>query len=264
MWLSINQKLLLLTNKSLVQGLLGYLKRVLTPTPLPEDDLQLMSDYLLSLETRDDLTVHVLQQTNARSEIAVVSRILLKDDIKDNFKSRATALENHWRKAESSVSGSDPEVILADHPVPPLETALPDDKPAGWKLKLGETQEAEVQREYDLFKMEKNRCVKYWTNVKPPKPMGWAPASGEAWQKVPRADIENGDLYFTPYFSPLWMSYGLAQMDAMFWSDPDITSEEEAEYRKSQAEKAELTTLSLDMRNVRKEHAESLGFTGVY
>lgn len=221
-----------------------------------------MSDYLLSLETRDDLTAHVLQQTAARSGISVISRILLKDDTRYNFKSRATALGKHWSSIELLISKSTPEEMLADRLVAPVKTKLPDDKPAGWKLDLGETRAAEAQRQLELLNMEKNRCIKYWTTVKPPKPIGWAPADGDAWKKVPRADLEKGDLFFTPYFKPIWESYSLANMDASFWTDLSNTPEEEAEYQKHMSEKHELTVLSLKMRKARKEHAESLGLKG--
>lgn len=223
-----------------------------------------MSDYLLSLETRDDLTAHVLEQTAARSKINVVSRILLTDDTKYDFKSRATVLGKHWSSIESSVSKNTPEEILADRHIAPVKTELPDDKPAGWKLDLGETRAAEAQRQLELLNIEKNRCIKYWTTVKPPKPIGWVPVDGEAWKKVPRADLEKGDLFFSPYFTPIWESSSLATMDASFWTDPDNTPEEEAEYQKNKSEKHELTMLSLEMRNARKEHAKSLGFKGVF
>ncbi|PQE17436.1 hypothetical protein CJF32_00008669 [Rutstroemia sp. NJR-2017a WRK4] len=244
--------------------ILEYLGRVLTPTPLPDDDLQLLSDYLLSLETRDDLTVHVLRQTEAKSKISVVSRIRLNDDTRYNFKSRATALEKHWSSIESFTSKSTPKEMLADRPVAPISIELPDDKPAGWKLDLGETRAAEAQRRLELNNIWKNRCIKYWTTVKPPRTIGWAPLSGDAWKKVPRADLENGDLFFTPYFIPIWESFGLASMDASFWTDPSNTPEEEDEYRKHMSERSELTTLSLAMRDARKEHAKSLGFHGVF
>ncbi|KAH6714693.1 hypothetical protein BKA61DRAFT_735062 [Leptodontidium sp. MPI-SDFR-AT-0119] len=245
-----------------VQCILGYLKRFLTPTPLPEDDLELMSDYLLSMETRDDLTALVLKQTEAESAINMVSRILLKDDTKYNFKSRAEALLKHWYKLRSSILKYTPEEMLADRPLAPFKTDLPDDKPAEWKLDLGEARTAEAQRQLELLKMEKNRCVKYWTTVKPPRVMGWAPVDGEAWKKVSRTDLENGNLFFSPYFSPIWESYGLAQMDAMFWTDPDQTPEEEAEHEKLKVEQHEMLELARDMRRVRLEHAQSLGFKG--
>jgi hypothetical protein len=223
-----------------------------------------MSDYLLSLETRDDLTAHVLEQTDARSKINVVSRILLKDDTRYDFKSRATALGKHWSSIKLLISKHTPEEILANRLVAPLKTELPDDKPAGWKLDLGEIRVAEAQRQLELLTMQKNRCIKYWTTVKPPKPIGWVPADGNAWKKVPRADLEKGDLFFTPYFTPIWESYSLAAMDTSFWTDPDNTPEEEAEYQKHELEKHELTVLSLEMGKARKEHAQSLGFKGVF
>ncbi|KUJ22639.1 uncharacterized protein LY89DRAFT_728759 [Mollisia scopiformis] len=247
-----------------VTYILGYLQRVLTPTPLPNDDLQLMSDYLLSLETRNDLTAHVLQQVDARTNIRALTRILLKDDTTYEFKSRATALAKHWNGIELLISKITPEEILADRPVAPLKTELPDDKPAGWQLDLGEARTAEAARQLELLNIEKNRCIKYWTTVKPPKPMGWAPADGDAWKKVPRADLENGDLFFTPYFKPIWESYNMAHMDASFWTDPDNTAEEEEEYQKNRSEKHQSTMFSLEMRKARKDHATSLGYERVF
>jgi hypothetical protein len=246
-----------------VEYILGCLQRVLLPTPLPDDDLQLMSDYLLSLETRDDLTVHVLEQTAAQSKINAVSRILLKDDTKYDFKSRVVALQKHWRSIELLNSKGTIEEILLDRAVIPIKTELPD-KPAGWKLDLGEIRAAEAQRQLELLKIEKNRCIKYWTTVKPPKPLGWAPVDGEAWKKVSRADLENGDLYFSPHFKPIWESYDLANLDAAFWTDPDNTPEEEAEYRAQSNEKSELVKLSLKMGNARGEYAKSLGYKGIW
>jgi len=196
--------------------------------------------------------------------MGLVTRILLTDDTKYNFKSRATALAKHWSSIELLLSKSTPEEMLADRPVPPFKTELPDDKPAGWKLDLGETRTAEAQRQLELSNMEKNRCLKYWTTVKPPRPIGWAPRDGDAWKKVSRADLENGDLFFTPYFQPIWEGYDLATMDIAFWTDPSNTPEEEDEYEKHRSEKHELTMLSLKMRKERKEYAESLGMRGVF
>lgn len=234
----------------------------MTPTPLPDDDLQLMSDYLLSLETRDDLTAHVLVQTDAKSQIGIVTRILLKDDSRYSFKSRAQALLKHWSKIRPEILKESPAETLADRPVAPFKTELPDDKPAGWKLDLGETRRAEAQRQLELMNIRKHRCIKYWTTVKKPRVLGWTPVDGEAWKKVTRADLENGDLYFTPYFKPVWESYGLAQMDALWWTDPDNTPEEEAEYQKHNWEEHEMIELTLEMSKVRKEYAQSLGFKG--
>lgn len=244
--------------------ILDYLRRVLIPTPLPDDNLQLVSDYLLSLETRDDLTAHVLQQTDAKSKINTVSGVLLKDDTKYDFKSRAVALGKHWSNLHLSIFKNNPSEILADRLVVPFKTELPDDKPAGWKLDLGEIRAAEAQRQLELLNIEKNRCIKYWTTVKPPKPIAWVPADGEAWKKVSRADLENGNLFFTPYFSPIWESYSMATLDAAFWTDPDNTPEEEAEYRKHKSEKRKLTRLSLEMSKARGEYAKSIGFKGVF
>lgn len=222
-----------------------------------------MSDYLLSLETRDDLTALVLVQTDAKKILLLVSRILMKDDATYNFQSRAKTLMKHWSNITLSTAKDTPEEMLADRPIAPSKKDLPDDKPVGWKLDLGEARTAEAQRQLELSNLEKIRCIKYWSTVKPPRVMGWIPVDGEAWKKVPRADLENGDLFFTPYFKPIWESYSMARMDVSFWTDPDATDEEEVEYREARTKRSEMTTLSLKMRRVRKEYAELLGFKGV-
>ena len=46
---------------------------ILSPAPLPDDDLELCSDILLSLETRDDITTRVLENTLADEIISNIS-----------------------------------------------------------------------------------------------------------------------------------------------------------------------------------------------
>jgi hypothetical protein len=87
------------------------------------------------------------------------------------LRSRAIALAKHCDSIESSTFKSIPEVILVDYHVEPVKMELPDDKPAGWKVDLGKTRAAEAQRQFELLNVEKNRCIKYWTTVKPPKPI---------------------------------------------------------------------------------------------
>jgi hypothetical protein len=50
-------------------------------------------------------------------------------------------LGKHWSSIELSILEATPEEMLADRPVPPVKTKLPDDKPAGWKLDLGEPEQ---------------------------------------------------------------------------------------------------------------------------
>jgi hypothetical protein len=64
--------------------------------PGPDEDLQIMSDYLLSLETRDDLTAHVLRQTEACSEMRSLSGRLFGGETGYDVKSRAIALKERW------------------------------------------------------------------------------------------------------------------------------------------------------------------------
>ncbi len=73
------------------------LRDTLLPSPLPDDDLELMSNFLLSLETRKDLTSHTLEQTEVRNVmIALVNSREMGEDSKFDFKARAAALLRYW------------------------------------------------------------------------------------------------------------------------------------------------------------------------
>lgn len=190
-----------------------------------------MSDYILSLETRTDITAHILLHTSARIKMLNIQRIHMKDDLIHSFKSRAAALAKYWGDHELAIVKSSPKEILTDRPIPPFITSLPSDKPAAWTLHLSHTQKAEANRQLFLLNTHKNRCIKYWSTVKPPRAIGWAPVDGEAWKKVPRKDIESGELYHTPYFKPIWEGFEMACFDVAFWKDPNSTEEEEGRYK---------------------------------
>jgi hypothetical protein len=85
------------THKWAVRYISGQLRDTPLPSPLLDDDLELMSDFFLSLETREDLTSHALEQTEARKVmIAFVNTRETGEDSKVNFKGRGVALLRYW------------------------------------------------------------------------------------------------------------------------------------------------------------------------
>jgi hypothetical protein len=210
-----------------VRYISGILVNTLVPTPLPEDDLELMSDFLLSLETRTDNTIHVMEQIDVKEDMDVIARMCeVHDDTQFNFRSRTQALANYWQDLELNrvELDLDAEEYLADQSIPPLKTAVPHDKPSGWKLILDEEQASAAEAEYTSLKYQKIYALKYW-QTKPPNPLGWAPRNGNSFNTATRSQLENGDLFNNTNFRPLYGSWALQIMDATFWTDPDATPE---------------------------------------
>jgi hypothetical protein len=228
------------------------LKTILMPSPLPNDDLELMSDFLLSLETRTDMSVHILDHVEVKKDISYIGRCEIADDSKFHFKARATAVAKHWQDFEMQryQLNLDPEESFKDQPIPPPLKELPEDKPAGWTLALSEEQKSAAQKEYDAFICSKRDKLKSW-RIKPPTPMAWSPRDGNAYKTTTRAQVENGDLYSNPNFRPIYMSYGLQRIGG-FWEDPDATPEEQEELRVSRSILSERTKRSLAMSRERK------------
>ena len=210
------------------------------PFPLPDDDLELMSDFLLSLETREDLTSHILDQTEARDAIIGLANREIGDDSKFNFKVRAAALLQYWDKLYLQRSKLSPAEALADTHIPPLKKELPAGKTLHWKLTLTDQQAHEAQEDYDHFKHRKLHALKYF-KANPPQPIGWAPKNDNAWKTVNRAKLENGDLYDNPNFKPMYSSWDLLSTSALFWTDPEATAEELKEDEERQKISTELS-----------------------
>jgi hypothetical protein len=228
------------------------LKITLMPSPLPDDDLEPLSDFLLSLESRTDISVHILEHVEVKKDISYIGRCEIADDSKFQFKSRANALAKHWQdlELERYHLNLDPEESFKDQSIPPLLEKLPQDKPVGWTLVLREEQNLAAQNEYDAFICTKRHKLKSW-RIKPPVPMAWSPRDGNAYKTTTRAQVENGDLYSNPNFRPIYMSYGLQSIGG-FWEDPDATPEEQEELRVSRSILSERTKRSLAMTKERK------------
>jgi hypothetical protein len=207
------------------------LRDTLLPSLLLDDDLELMSDFLLSLETREDLTSHALEQTEGRKVIiALANTREMGEDSNFNFKARGAALLQYWDDFSLQRSKLSPAEALADTAVPPFKKELPTEKASDWKLTLTEDQARQAQDDYDDFVYKKLYALKY-LRLNPPRPMGWAPKNGNAWKTVSRAKLENEDLYDNPNFKTVYSSWDFKFMDALFWTDPEATTEDLEEHK---------------------------------
>ena len=235
------------------------LRDTLLPSPLPDDDLELMSNFLLSLETRKDLTSHTLEQTEVRNVmIALVNSREMGEDSKFDFKARAAALLRYWDDLSLQRSKLSPAEVLADTPISPFKKELPAEKASDWKLILTEDHAREAQEDYDAFKHKKLHTLKYF-KANPPRPMGWAPKDGNAWKTVSRAKLENGDLYDNPNFKPIYSGWALKSIDALFWTDPEATAEELKENEERQRADYERTMRRSERIKARGAQRKSQG-----
>jgi hypothetical protein len=234
------------------------LQETLLPSPLPDDDLELMSDFLLSIETRKDLTSHVLEQTEARQLMISLANSREKEEApRFNFKARGSALLRYWDRLSLERYKLSPAEALADTPIPPLKE-LPAEKAPDWKLRLTESQAREAQEDYDTFRDEKTYALKYF-KANPPQPMGWAPKDGDAWKTANRAKLESGDLFDNPNFKPMYSDWHLQAMDALFWTDPDATAKELAENNEGRNASFERMRRANERREAREARRKLLG-----
>lgn len=209
-------------------GTVGYITLLLAAFNIPANgggDVSCISELLLSLETRDDITKLVLEYTSF--ELAL-RRLANEKDFPENdalkIAARATALKQHWEKARQDHANGPQDVAY-----PPLLSAVPD-KPKDWKLELSDKAREEAERYYHALKTQRKyaqRCFQ----AKPPMPMAWVPQGGDAWAKTARAKVESGDLFHSRHWAPVWMSFDLASIDVMFGMEAaGMTQDESDEY----------------------------------
>lgn len=210
-------------------------------------DVSCISDLLLSLESRDDITKLVLDYTS--SELAL--RHLAKEkNFPENdalkIASRATALKQFWDKTGQDHPNSPQDVIY-----PPLRSAIPD-KPKDWKLQLSDKAREEAERYYHALKTQRKYAYRCF-QAKPPMPMAWVPQGGDAWAKTARTKVESGDLFHSRHWAPVWMSFELASIDVMFGMEAaGITQDERDEYYDASGTMSGMSEL-LQGRDLRSE-----------
>lgn len=209
-------------------GTVGYITLLLATFNISDNgsgDVRCISDLLLSLETRDDITKLVLDYTSF--ELAF-RRLAQEKNFPDNdalqIASRATALKQHWDK-----TGQDDAKGPQDVAYPPLLSAVPD-RPKGWKLELSDKAREEAEKYYHALKTQRRHAQRCF-QAKPPMPMAWVPKGGDAWAKTARAKVESGDLFHSRHWAPVWMSFELASIDVMFgMEEAGMTQDESDEY----------------------------------
>ncbi|KKY32183.1 hypothetical protein UCDDA912_g07859 [Diaporthe ampelina] len=152
----------------------------------------------------------------------------------------------HWRK-----SGQDRDNGPQDVTYPPLLWA-PADKPKDWKIEFTDNAKEEAERYYHALKTQRKYAYRYF-QAKPPMPMAWEPQGGDAWAKTARAKVESGNLFHSRHWSPVWMGFDLASIDAMLGMEAvEMTQDENDEYNDAFRTMAEMGT-SLQGRDLRSE-----------
>ena len=123
------------TKNTAVKYISEHLLHVLLPGPLPDDNFELILDFLLSLETRTDLTTHDLKQVDVKTKLRAISqKSQIADDSQYLITSRSLALLKHWGDFQSKISKLlEPENLMTEYKVPPLEL-LPAGKPSSRSL----------------------------------------------------------------------------------------------------------------------------------
>lgn len=180
-----------------------YIKHVLrdlTPTTLPEDDYQLYSDLLRSLETRTDISWRVYDETDIRNPIMAASNRYgdgKSPMITEPFfiKERLAALYKHWDALDLSPDRPQAWETVSDttflKPIiqgRPLKGGEADKHPdtqqssmSDWtsglfELSLTPDQEAEATRIYAQWRRKRDYRASY-LKLHPPRPIAWVPVS---------------------------------------------------------------------------------------
>jgi hypothetical protein len=224
------RSILKLTRSCQVGYLADMLEMTLCPSPLPEDDLQLCSDMLLSLETRDDLTTRVFFSAPADKIIArIVSSCQIPDEDEFNILSRIKALAEYWSEQGDKFRQNAKDAIpRSGSTFPPFLISLPVEKGPAWKFELNVERQEEAQKLYMAQKAVRAHHLSYF-RLHPPAPMGWSP-SGDALKSTPRQKMATGDLYDSPLWEPIYMDWALQCFDVPFnWKNPEegaMTTEE--------------------------------------
>lgn len=257
----------------------------LLPTSLPDDDYALYSNLLRSLETRQDISWLVMQETRIDSVIMAIAnrggslRSAIPDEPHD-LHSRAKALHDHWwnlLRAPEHPERWSPEFDTTL--VPPLlrAKALGDSSDAiqAFHLSLEPGQAAEAEKKYSEYRSRRDWKVSYLKR-NPPTPLAWAPIPQEqvelksAWDSIfTDGIIEAGrhvlitKLAKNPKFKPIYRDL-ITERVPYSWTNPDSpilekTDEEYAEESRSlQAEMKKMEVRRKKQEAFQQELAASI------
>ncbi|GKT50841.1 uncharacterized protein ColSpa_11022 [Colletotrichum spaethianum] len=167
------------------------------PTSLPDDDYDMYSAMLRSLETRSDLTWLVVQETGIdKTVMAIANRGGYHSPIPEephDLHERAKRLHRHWFTLASAKDKPDRwEARFDTTSLPPLVSGRAtgsgqNTDPTTMDLTVEQKEAADTK--YRAYRQRRDRAVSYLKDH-PPKPMAWSPIQTEpestrgAWETI--------------------------------------------------------------------------------
>ncbi|KZL84774.1 hypothetical protein CI238_10186 [Colletotrichum incanum] len=167
------------------------------PTSLPDDDHDMYSAMLRSLETRTDLTWLVIQETGVDKTImAIANRGGYHSPIPEephDLHVRTERLHHHWSTLASANDKPDRwEARFDTTSLPPLvsgHASGPGQNADATNLDMTSEQKMAADMKYRAYRKRRDRAVSYLKDH-PPKPMAWFPIQKEpeitrsAWETI--------------------------------------------------------------------------------
>ncbi|OHF02937.1 hypothetical protein CORC01_01695 [Colletotrichum orchidophilum] len=218
------------------------------PTSLTDDDYDTYSSMLRNLETRQDVTWLVIQETGVDKTImAIANRGGHHSPIPEephDLHERAKKLHHHWFTLASANNKPDRWDAQFDTTyLPPLVARQglgSGQKSDSSQLDLTPAQKAEADAKYKAYRKRRDRAVSY-LKKNPPKPMAWVPVqttpekSRSLWESLfsdgivkPGRKVAGGKLAGNPGFKPVYRDL-ITERVPYDWVDPDEPVKEYAE-----------------------------------
>ncbi|UQC90094.1 uncharacterized protein CLUP02_15625 [Colletotrichum lupini] len=210
------------------------------PTSLPDDNYDTYSAMLRNLETRQDVTWLVIQETGVdRTIMAIANRGGHHSPIPEephDLHERAKTLHGHW--SALTAASDKPERWEARFDttcLPPLaarQGSASGQKAGSFKLDLTPAQKADAEARYKAYRKRRDRAVSYLKDH-PPKPMAWVPAQTDPekqrgfWESLfndgvikAGRNVEGGKLAGNPGFKPVYRDL-ITERVPYDWVNPD-------------------------------------------
>ena len=224
---------------------MGHVLRDLSPSTLPEDDLDLYSNMLHNLATRKDLSWRIYEESDIRATVMLVSgrTPLMKEAIP--LYTRASELFKHWdalailpEKPERWDLASDTTFIK---PLLHGQSIAGNDKTAfedgGHELVLTPEQSIVADQVYQKWRRHYNNEASYLKDH-PPTPIGWvqvaktAQGKSNAWSSLfddgvfKMGSVPVGKVAASKLWKPI---YGMFNDVPWDWVAPGVTKEQRRE-----------------------------------
>ncbi|KAI3546618.1 hypothetical protein CSPX01_04273 [Colletotrichum filicis] len=210
------------------------------PTSLPDDNYDTYSAMLRNLETRQDVTWLVIQETGVdRTIMAIANRSGHHSPIPEephDLHERAKTLHDHWSKLTAASDKPERwEARFDTTCLPPLaarQGSASGQKAGSFKLDLTPAQKADAEARYKAYRKRRDRAVSYLKDH-PPKPMAWVPAQTDPekqrgfWESLfndgvikAGRNVEGGKLAGNPGFKPVYRDL-ITERVPYDWVNPD-------------------------------------------